>query len=112
MKSLLVVELCDNDYGYSIKDALEHLYLDTENIYNHSTDAIKQYIIAHIDGRLGKNSALTNCKHNSERIKKYLSKMRVTFSRELPRNEPDGETVDHDGGSAAIDLALGYAFTF
>lgn len=112
MSSLLVVEFGDNDFGHYIKDALESLYLDTENIYNHSTDSIKKYIIAHIIGCCGKKYALWASNFDEISTKKYLEKIKVSFRRELPKNEPDGKFVDHDGGSAAINLATGQVFNF
>lgn len=112
MSSLLVVEFGDNDFGHYIKDALENLYLDTENIYNHSTDSIKRYIIAHIIGCCSKKHALWKSDFDENSTKKYLEKIRVSFKRELPRYEPNGEFVDDDGGSAAINLATGFTFVF
>lgn len=111
-QSLLIVELCDNDYGEDLRTALEDLYLETDNIYNHSTDAIKQYIIAHIIGKTWKRAALEDRSFNEERDRWYLDQIHVTFRRELPRYTPDGEFVDHGGGSAGINLATGIAFNF
>lgn len=111
-KSLLIVEFGDNDFGYDIKDALDSLHADTENIYNHSTDAIKEYIIAHVIGKNRKRAALRKDSFVESDFQKYLNDIQVTFRRTLPRNEPDGDFIDHDGGSAGIDLANGYSFTF
>lgn len=112
MQSLLIVELCDNDFGNSLREALEELYKDVANVYNHSTDAIKQYIIAHVICNCWKRAALYENEFNEQHYRKYLSKMRVTFRRELPRYTPSGNFVDHDHGSAGINLATGIAFNF
>lgn len=111
-KSLLIVEFGDNDFGHAIRDGLDSLYEDVENVYNHSTDAIKEYLTAHVLCRFRKQYALWGLYLDEVSNKKYLSDMRVTFCRKLPTYEPEGELVDHNGGSAGIDLATGYSFTF
>ena len=108
--NLLVVEFCDNDFSYNIKEALESLYKDTENIYNHSLDMIKRYLVIHVEAEMAKKSCLRNWESSSYR--EYLERITVSFRKDLPKIEPEGETVDHGGGSAAIDIVTGYAFTF
>jgi hypothetical protein len=45
----------------------------------------------------------------------WLKDMQVYFRDKMPTYEPEGypeQLIDHDGGSAAMDLHTNYIFTF
>lgn len=110
--NFLVVMLCDNDYGATLKEVLEYLWVN-ENWQRWDTFIWKNSIInCYAAARLQRN-CMGNIENNLKDMLKYCmpylkQTLRVTFE------ETRQKTVDsdHDGGSCAIDLHTGFAWTF
>lgn len=101
-KNFIVASLCDNDFGYKIKMALEQGddFFDTDMA---CPRIWKAFIIAFIIGEHMKSDAFYRAtdgikfdrhKHTEEYLENGL---RVTFEAKLPKE------LDHDGGSAYYD---------
>jgi hypothetical protein len=117
--NFIVVELCDNDFGWKIQEALLEL-VDKSPDLNFCPEIAKRYIIEYILCDYRKDMIL-NERHYSDNqfekriseLKDYLSKIRVTFRDKLPTYTPEenSEVINHDGGSAYYDVNLKKAFS-
>lgn len=109
----IVVRLCDNDFGYKIKLALDdfvanglHKMLDPMQAEAHIRFMVAAMSTTHRmdmedphddDGRLvSMGKTLSYLKDG----------MRLTYDDKIPEGE------DHDGGSAYIDIHTGFSSTF
>lgn len=107
---LMIFRLCDNDYGYHIKRAVE-IALE-EGLYKYAGEDCKWWkavvikLAATISGITWYRD--TESLFNTE---KYLNKMEVYVTDKFPTY--DGiQPLDDDGGSVMLDLVSGFVSTF
>jgi hypothetical protein len=124
--NFLVVEFGDNDYGHVIAKGIEELSSHwTENVRQLCPHAIKCFLVAYVVSCQWKKDCLWLGEETSDadslmvlpnpNTLDWLKMMRVTFRDKMPTYEPEGypeQLIDHDGGSAAMDLNTNYIFTF
>lgn len=117
-RNFLIVEFGDNDFGYQIAEALKELatYWTNNNVQYYCPYAIKRFLIVAVSSYYWKKNALEGAEDWQDfSISKWLSGMRVTFRQHMPTytHYPDDTAViDHDGGSAGLNLHTGETFTF
>ena len=116
-RNFLIVEFGDNDFGWHIADALKELATYwTDNVQNYCPFAIKRYIIASVSSHYWKQHALDGAENWQDfSIPSYLLDMRVTFRQHMPtwtHYPDDAAIIDHDGGSAGLNLHTKETFTF
>jgi hypothetical protein len=124
--NFLVVDFGDNDFGHIIADGLRELNeYWTNNVQNYCPFAIKCFLIAHVVSYNWKKNCLwldldtPDTKELTvlpdQNVLNWLKEMQVTFRYKMPTYELDGypeQYIDHDGGSAAMDLHTKTVFTF
>jgi hypothetical protein len=101
--NFLVFDLCDNDYGYHIRSAVE--YAKKQGFYNYAGEDCKwwkAYVIQFVMASLLMSRYRKD--ENIESTKKYLENgLKVYASIKWPTY--DGiNPVDHGGGSVVFDL--------
>lgn len=102
----IVVELCDNDFGCDLKNALSDL-IDESGEIGFCPIVAKRYLIEHIVSQNSLRSILRQEGFDADHLRKYLNKIRVTFRDSLPTYQPfSKDVVDHDNGSAYYDSRL------
>ncbi len=107
---LMIFSLCDNDFGYSIKSAVEialeqglHKYAGEDCIW---WKAVVVKLTAAISGLHWYKDA-----ESLNETEQYLSEMQVYVTDKFPTY--DGiQPLDHDGGSVMLDLNSGFVSTF
>lgn len=104
--NFVIVELCDNDFGSMLKDALRDL-LDNSALAICPIIA-KRYIIEYLIGRIKLRDILDNKETNEIHYRNYFSRIRVRFENNLNKNP----LPDHDGGSVYYDVNMDMVFTF
>ena len=97
----VVVFLCDSDFSAPLEFALSTIWDYAKRVRDSDTvESYKQTVIALMTAY---------CKlrdYNTDHVEQYLqTKLSVVFSDVAP-------SVDHGGGSAAIDCNLGYIWRF
>ena len=114
MSNFLILELCDNDYGHDLKEALEELVLETENVQDHTVQTIKSFVIEHVIFQHKKWDILfRNCDFDEERSRSYLTNhLKVYWSEKFPLHYYEGRPVDHDGGSVCLNVAMSEVYLF
>ncbi len=100
--NFLVLDLCDNDYGYHLLRAVE--YAKEQEFYEYAGEDVrwwKQYIVEFV---LMSQLLRHPPKEGENYSRKYLEEgLDVYFSQHWPTY--DGvKPLDHDGGSVVFDL--------
>ena len=104
--NFIVAELCDNDFGYDLREAIRQLMDDAGGI-DFCPHVAKEYIVEYIVSAHVRKTILRGQKGYSkaEHIRDYMNKIRVTFRDKLPTYDINGEhTINHEGGSAYYDV--------
>ncbi len=97
--NFITVELCDNDFGWRMKDALQSL-IDNAGLDFCPTIA-KKYIVEHIM----LSEILKGGDYENSYTRTYLTEgITVEFRKTLPSYDPyEQQDKDHDGGSVYYD---------
>jgi hypothetical protein len=108
--NFIQVSLCDNDFGWTIADALR------DGVDNFGYDKKlcpflwKKFIIAYVVGyhmrnRVDLESSLEIDWKRAHSLEEYLKRIKVTYEQKRP-------TDDDDSGSAYYDFNLKEAYTY
>ena len=112
--NFVVVELCDNDFGTELKNALRDLIDDCGGV-DFCPFIAKAYIINHIASAQYRHDLVTGFVGSNNQtvdLEQYLKKLRVTFRDKLPTYTPNGnDTINADGGSVYYDVNLDKIFS-
>jgi len=106
--NFIVAELCDNDFGYDLCQALRSLMDDAGGV-DFCPHVAKAYIVEHMLSAYKRKLILkgTSGYSSPEYIEEYFNRMKVTFRDKLPTYDIEGKyQIDHDGGSAYYDINL------
>lgn len=98
----LVLQLCDNDFAETLKQTLEHL-----EFHDHKKEPVsKLQVINLLAGFcLIRNYSWVDV-YCPESVGKYFkNRLKVEYTDVAP-------SLDHDGGSAALDTCTGYVWNF
>jgi hypothetical protein len=110
--NFVVVELCDNDYGRHLRDGLRKL-IDESGGVDFCPVIARKYMVEYIVAMSALKHILNGDDYNSEGLRNYLQKLRVTFRDKLPTYDIEGErVVDHDGGSVYYNVNLDQVHSF
>ena len=102
--NFIFVKLCDNDFGYSLKEAAEYVFENKE--VDLTEEEFKYYVVNYVVFKqsVRRINPMFISGLNSERTRKYLeSKVVVQYLNEPPN-------VDHDGGSVVLNVHTGDAW--
>ena len=106
--NFIVVSLCDNDFSHHLETALQHII---EGGFNFCPIVMKTALVELVTTFSFVNHLriddVTKARADAHNTRAYLyGAMRVEFSKDLPRYEPNGKYVDHDGGSIYYNVNL------
>ena len=108
--NFLVARLCDNDFGSTIKDAIEHgiKYWGLDNTL--PIEKWKKFILIYVEANHRQRNLIRDWQEDDtwniqSTIKHLNERMDVTYENNAP-------TDDHDGGSAAYDFNRNYLYTY
>lgn len=109
----IVVRLCDNDFGYKIKQELEvfvanglHKMLDPMQAEAHMRFMVAARSVTHRMDMEDPNNDEPRLEHMKRTLSYLKDCMHLTYDDKIPEGE------DHDGGSAYIDIHSGFCSTF
>ena len=100
----LVVELCDNDFGYQLQEAVTkaHSVLGKEATTRQYKVCVVQMTVA--------LCCISDAFYN--RVQSLDSNFEYLNERVNVKYQQDAPDEDHDGGSVAVDLNSGYIWRF
>lgn len=105
-RNFVFFSLCDNDFGWMLKEAAEYIFKQKEGVL--SEEDFHDFAVMYVTFRnsvrrinpLLKCTTIDASKHTHDYLTKRLT---VTFREDRPM-------VDHDGGSAVLDMHTGQAW--
>ncbi len=111
--NFIVAQLGDNDFGHILKDGLLDLIEQAGGNITFCPILAKKYLIEYIIARRHLRNILVGGYDDLNELRRYLSRLRVSFCKSLPTYTPyDTKIVDDDGGSAYFDVNLKQCNTF
>lgn len=109
----IVVRLCDNDYGYKIKQELDvlvanglHKMLDPLQAEAYIRFMVAARSVTHRMDMEDPHDDASRMEHMKKTLDYLKDGLRLTYDDKIPEGE------DHDGGSAYIDIHTGFSSTF